>query len=222
MIRAYVGRLGEGKTLSMVNDAIEYLKKGRTVYTNVPFHLPLSKNPKDLNYQPIYLNTKDLEVAIKTQRGALFCVDEASIVFPSYFWNKLSPDYLIRFAQARKYGMDIFYTSQGFSHTVKRLRDLTNEVVKCKKLSFFGLPVFSNIVYEPEFFDIKILFDSKLEQKYIIRRKTILPIKAKQLFGMFDTLHTITTSSTMGVDLGGEGTNSVSTLGSDYGFPSGD
>lgn len=195
MIRAYIGLLGSGKTLSMVNDASDLLKTGRRVFTNVPFRLLDSQNT------PTFLNGKQFEYALKTETNALFLIDEASIVLPSYYWNKLSSDYIIRFAQARKYGLDIFYTSQGWNHTVRRLRDLTNEVVKCSKYTIAKWDFIKNTTFDPEYFDQKVISGTDFEKKFIIANKTLFPKTLKRLYKMYDTYHLITTSTTMGVGL---------------------
>lgn len=198
MIRGYIGLLGEGKTLSMINDSVDFLvpkKKeefGRRIITNVPF---VWKH-RGTEYKPIFYEGKQFERALLTEVNALFLIDEASIVFPSYFWNKLSGSYLMRFAQARKYGLDIFFTSQGWNHTIKRLRDLTNIVVKCEKVKvpFYGT-IMRNIHYNPDFFMNKIMLSPQMERKYILGRKFITKGRQNKLFKAYDTMFTISASA---------------------------
>jgi hypothetical protein len=202
MIRAYVGLMGEGKTLSMVNDALARLRAGQKVFSNVPFR-NMKNGLFDKNYkvQPTIVSTKELEELIISQDNALFCIDEANIVFPSYYWKKLSPEYLIRFCQTRKVKVDLFYTSQGFTHTVIRLRELTNEVVKCEHRYFFGNQFFINTGYDPEKFDRDFTTEFQ-EQRAMIWRKRIYWGRAKYLFRCFDTYHIIDTSTVMGIEQG--------------------
>lgn len=183
MIKAYIGLLGEGKTLSMINDSIPHLTRGKKVVTNVPF----TWKHKGKWLMPDVVSSKDFHKRLLEEENALFLIDEAAIVFPSHFWNKLSGDFLIKFAQARKYGLDIYYTSQGWNHTVKRLRDLTNLAVQCKKHNVLGLPLFSNIVYNPEFFTYKIMPQAEIERKFILGRKFIFANRAKKLYKAYDT-----------------------------------
>lgn len=200
MIRAYVGLMGEGKTLSMVNDALRVVRSGRKVFSNVPFrNLKTGFFDKNFKNQPIIVSTKELERLIVTQDNALFLVDEANIVFPSYYWKKLSPEYLIRFCQTRKVRVDLFYTSQGFTHTVARLRELTNEVVKCEHRGLFGSHFFINTAYDPEKFD-KAFSSEFAEKRAIIWQKRIYQRRAKFLFKCFDSYHIIETSTVMGVE----------------------
>ena len=214
MIRAYVGLMGEGKTLSMVNDALARVRQGQQVFSNVPFFnikwsgferkkgFPFVKKKYKLDkLQPHIVNTKDLEELIISQDNALFCIDEANIVFPSYYWKKLSPEYLIRFCQTRKVRVDLFYTSQGFTHTVIRLRELTNEVIKCEHRWFFGRQFFINTAYDPEKFDRD--FSTEFQEKRArIWQKRIYWSRAKYLFECFDTYHIIDTSTVMGIEQG--------------------
>lgn len=237
MIRSYVGLFGQGKTLSMVNDAIPYLLAGKKVFTNTPFrafqHIKKVEKkyyPKlrDILYQndkfpstlwermkmplsytevvqkeeirelhPIFLKAKDFEVALKQETNCLFVIDEASIFFSSYNWSSLSSDYIIRFAQTRKFGVDMFYTSQLYKHTLKRLRDLTNVVVEC---AFKKLPLNQNLLvnihWNPAKYDANFL-TPKMEQDFILGRKYVMGKQLKTLFNCYDTLFTIDYSANM-------------------------
>lgn len=180
MIRAYTGLLGYGKTLSMVNDAMMQIKNGVKVFTNTPFT------------GAEFLPKKHFEQAILNTTNAVFCIDEAAIVFPNYFWNHLPVDFLLRFAQSRKYGLHIFYTTQRLNHTVKRLRDLTNIVVKCRKVQVFGhWDFFENTYYDPEYFDFKIMTDTEVEKKFILGKKWILPPQVARIYRAYDTFYTV-------------------------------
>lgn len=202
MIRAYVGLMGEGKTLSMVNDAIIRVRQGQRVFSNVPFE-NLKDGILDKNYhrQPVIVGTEQLERLIITEENALFLIDEANIVFPAYYWKRLSPEYLIRFCQTRKVRVDLFYTSQGFTHTVARLRELTNEVIRCESRYFFGKHFFINTAYDPEKFD-KDFSTEYSERRARIWLKRIYWGRAKYLFKCFDTFHIIDTSTVMGIVTG--------------------
>jgi hypothetical protein len=221
MIVGYTGLAGEGKTLSMVNDAIPYLLSGKTVYSNTPFSIKISKrqkhkiyskylnmlrrgykvkepNIKDDRIYAIYLAGKDFEIALKTAIDCLFCVDEAGIYLSNYKWNKLDDDYVMKFAQTRKYGLDLFYTSQRLNHTVKRLRDLTNLLIQCKKLSVFGFTFFRSIYYDPEFNEIKV-FNIEQEQRYILKRKYIWPWQTKKLYDSYNSNFIVDSSSLLDI-----------------------
>jgi len=187
MIKAYIGLLGAGKTLSMINDAIRDIERGRRVVSNVPF----TWHRKGKVYSPVFISSDNFHNALLKEKNCLFLIDEASIVLPSHYWNRMSGDFLIKFAQARKYGLDIYYTSQGWNHTVKRLRDLTNFVTVAKKHNPLGYTFFSNITYDPSFFDFKIMPQAEIEKRFILKRKIISHGRAKKIYKAYDTLYLI-------------------------------
>jgi len=196
MIRAYIGLLGEGKNFSMVADAIDQIKKGRRVISNFPINFRYWKK----SYSSIYKAGKDFEDSFLSEENALFLIDEAPIVLPNYYWNKLPGEFLLKFAQSRKYGLDIFYTSQGFTHTVKRLRDITNEVVRCERRKVLGMQMFSNIVYNPDYFEGRIMPSIEIEKRFIIRRKIVNIFDTAWIFKAYDTFYKVRHSALLDID----------------------
>jgi len=199
MIRAYVGLLGQGKTLSMINDALPHLYAGRKVFTNTPFKLELieslgliskimrKKAGHELLLPHFMEKGEDFRRALKTETDSLFLIDEASIVFSTYAADLLSGDYVMRFAQSRKFGNDIYYTTQSFTHTHKRLRDLSNEVVRCsyRRLPLLGALV-GNVAFNPERF-LNPKMPSKFEKDFILWKRWIFGEKLKFLYRCYDT-----------------------------------
>jgi hypothetical protein len=184
MIKAYVGLLGQGKTISMVNDAIPLLERGYNVVSNVDFTWKV----KGKTYKPDFIyNARDFKDRLFNAVNTVILVDEASIVWSSYDWEKMRTDLIMKFAQSRKYGLHFFYTSQGFGHTLKRLRDLTNIVVKCERVNVLGFKFIRNLVYNPEFFDFPIAPPLEMEKKFILRRKMLFPGRLRKLYKAYDT-----------------------------------
>lgn len=184
MIQAYVGLPGTGKTLAMVLDVEELLKKKIRVFSN----FPVTISHKREKIQSIYLNPIDFIKALKSEDNATFLVDEANIIFSSYAAIKeIDRGMLNRFAQGRKRHLDFFYTSQRFHHSMKRMRDLTNVVIQCRKLTLLGLKFFQHIYYNPVIFDREALFDTPLEQKYILKKRWLMPWQLPHLYKMYDT-----------------------------------
>lgn len=208
MIRCYQGLLGKGKTISMVNDAIPLLLKGRRIVTNTPFFVPNWKRPLSIKRRlqgwkhfpvdvyPEYVSTGELLRILRQERDFLALIDEASLVFSNYGKELLKGDYVMRFAQSRKFGIDIFYTSQSFKHTHKRLRDLTNEVVQCGYWKTFN--ILMNTTYKPEAFDIRT--PSKFLKDFKISQKIIFPSRVKYLFTTYDSMYAIDESATITKD----------------------
>lgn len=178
MIFGFVGLPGTGKTLSMVNAIAPLVRKGVKVYTNTPMSIRFSRN------QPIYLENKKLLEALLFEKNATFCIDEAQIVFDPYQWDKVDPLFLYKFSQGRKLNLDFYYTTQRFSHVLKRLRTLTNFVIHCQRLPF---GIFRNLWYDPEIYDKPHLFGTPTERKYIKRRVFVFPASVKKTQEMYDT-----------------------------------
>lgn len=194
MIRGYIGLLGQGKTLNMVYDLIAEMKTGRRVISNTPIIFDW----KGKRYQAaLKQSARELERSILNEEDAIIAIDEASIFFPSYFWNKLSAEYIMRFAQARKYGLDFYFTSQGWNHTISRLRDLTNEVVKCKsfKIPFTPFGIFRGVVYDPEFFAQRIISSPTVEKQYILRTRTLFPSDYRFVMKAYQTMYRVEASA---------------------------
>jgi len=127
-IRAFVGSVGGGKTMAMV----DYLERMRNKYgdriiiaTNFyylreDFHLD--------NWHPI-IDDYD--------RPVLFCLDEIQNVFNSRNFRSFPPELSELLTQNRKgHGKQILWTAQVYTHVDKSFRDLTGLITTCK--TFFG------------------------------------------------------------------------------------
>lgn len=124
MIRGYVGLLGQGKTYSMVVDALGYVRKERCqVFTNMTqLHFP------EAAYIP---GAEGLPLC----RNGLIMLDEASTEMSSRFFHDQGRFTLAALRQSRKQGLDLWYTAQDFEDVDKSLRDVTNEVILCKRVA---------------------------------------------------------------------------------------
>lgn len=219
MIKLYVGNLGAGKTLHMVKDLMEQMKRGRKVISNTPIRFIEEKRWKDkkgiihntILHESITLaDSKSFLEAIINARDAILAVDELAVFFPSNFWSKISGELIYKFAQSRKMRTDFYGTTQGWGHTIKRIRDLTNQVVMCSRKRFFlplpyihrwidkntgkkkwrlGLKrpiLFRGTAYWPDFFYHKSL-DRKKWKYYQIYQDMIYPSEAKRIFSAYNT-----------------------------------
>jgi hypothetical protein len=211
MTEAFVGDIGSGKTLNMVKKLIEIMKTGRKVITNTP----ISFDYKGKTFKSITIfNSDDFLKVFINSRYVTIGLDEAGIFFPATFWNKVSGEIIYKLAQTRHMGVDLLYTVQGFSHTIKRLRDLTHYVVSCKRRKFWlpfphigrykdydnkkddflthRYPTLKRPVYyaatmfRPDFFRHSILDKKKIRQ-FIITNWNIYPSEARRLFVNYNT-----------------------------------
>jgi len=194
MIKGYIGLPGMGKTLNMVYDLREQMINGATVISNTP----IAFRHKGKQYEARRIDHEaEYRKALVDCENCIFVIDEASVYLPSYFWSKLPGSLLMKFAQTRKYSTDIYYTTQGYNHTVKRLRDLTNFVVKCRKvrIPFTSLMAFNSTVYDPEFFEQKIIGSPEWAKQYIVSQRTIYPTTAQAVYKMYDDMYRVSTSA---------------------------
>lgn len=211
MIRAFVGPMGSGKTLSMVWAGCKDLLEGRKVFTNTPFHTTKNSFKSKVDYitgkgshvelRPIFLQDEEFLDAMREENNAVFCVDEANVVFSNREWKNLDMKFIHRFSHSRKLANDIYYTSQRFKHTEVRLRDLTNDVVECQFGHLFNFPIFplylKQTIYLPDKFDYQF-FNEELTDKFIIGINYIWGKDLKTLFNSYDTKFEIKFSASKG------------------------
>lgn len=160
MIVAYTGYPGSGKTYCLVLEALKAINKGISVYSNFRIDIPELTLISDADL---------LEV-----REGLVLLDELNVWFPSRFWSKVPMSLLSFWAQSRKRGIDIFYTTQHINRVDTVIRELTSFEVKCS--SIFGGRIF---LYRKYDIDDK----TKLSTRVVIFRKRIADL--------YDTLETI-------------------------------
>lgn len=168
-----------GKTFGMVHQACKALRDGREVISNLPI-VDIEFGTKRAS---VY--TADIGEAVARAKNSLICIDEASIVLPNHYWDKLPFDLLIRFAQVRKYGLDIMYTSQGWHHTVKRLRDLTNYVVKCSNHKWW----FTYNYIDPEYFDMRV--PKHFLPDYTVKTERVLQPAFRKIYMSYNTFFVV-------------------------------
>lgn len=186
MIKGYTGMFGFGKTLWMVNDVMEQMKKGRRVISNTP----ISFKDKKQEYKALYVADRhEYMQRLISESNCIFVLDEAGIYLPNNYWDKMPFDLTAKLMQSRKYDTDFYYTVQRFGHTTIKLRDLTNTLTKCFRRRFFGFGqiIFYAVEFDPEMVDNKIAFSSPLAKDYIINTRKLYPSKYKKVFPAYDT-----------------------------------
>ena len=95
-------------------------KYGLTVYSNIK-----------LNYS--YIPLTNYQQIIDAPANSIFLIDEISTIFHARDWSKFPTDLLFQILQCRKRRKMIVATAQRFGHVDKLLRDITSEVVTCRK-----------------------------------------------------------------------------------------
>jgi zona occludens toxin (predicted ATPase) len=199
MIVAYVGSVGSGKTLNMVWDCMNSMYHGRHVISNTPIEGimdPIFMKQKKIKAEFIP-NGDKFKHALAYRENCTFALDEAAVYLPNYFWNKLPEEFIVKFAQNRKYNTDILYTTQGFGMAVSRLRELTQIVYKC-----FPTRVLFRKCYVAKRFDPAFFRGEQTQKKYdrfFRGQRTLYPSQQKRIFKAYDTLYVVDSSATMKV-----------------------
>lgn len=121
-LRIYVGMFGTGKSLS----AVRYVRANAQKY-----HLNVISNIvlKDIAYTPL-VNYKQI---IDAPPDTIILIDEVSTVFNARSWKDFNINLLFQLLQCRKNRKQLVCTAQRFAHVDKLLRDITAEVVVCRK-----------------------------------------------------------------------------------------
>lgn len=119
MIEAFIGLPGQGKTYLMTRIALKKMKKGRKVYANYPLEGAIRYN----QIEELFGIT-----------NAVALIDEAGLVAPAGFWNKIPFDVMAHWRQHRHKGVDIYYTAQDLQDVATPLRRVTQFVNECKKI----------------------------------------------------------------------------------------
>lgn len=138
MFYIYSGLRGSGKSYAATRLALEYLKKGRKVWTNYPLDLsgfqgrvPVNKcffagSVGDL----VDMRGEDFDPKKGYQKPGLFIYDESISELFSRDWKNLDKASLECFRQSRKIGMDIVLISQHFDDldtTIRRISEFVRE-----------------------------------------------------------------------------------------------
>lgn len=195
MIRAYVGDFGSGKTLNMVWDAMNSMYRGRHVISNTPIDGYLDPPFKRLHRIKAEFIPKgdDFQKALAYRENCLFLIDEAAVFLPNNYWNKLPPELLVKFHQHRKYHCDFWYTTQGFGHALKRLRDLTHLVIQCRPLWFLTSKLFRSKRFNPAYFHGEPT--EKKYKRYFWGSRILYPSEIKRIFRVYDTEYVVDMSA---------------------------
>ncbi len=145
----------------MVRDAVEQVRKRRVqVFTNmVGLRFP----------EAVYLGN----VAELARVGfGLVLLDEASVCVASRYWQQVPRDVLAAFAQSRKNGLDLWFTSQHINRVDTVLREISNEEVNCRRLG----PAFVQVTGDPS---------AKMTIRRRVRRYS------RSVMALYDTLERI-------------------------------
>ena len=129
------GKKGSGKSTFLAKKAVQYMKKGFIVYTNMP----------DMMIQGVrYINIDDLGEFVPESNSLLLC-DEVGMIWDNRNFKQFKPSVRDFFKLQRHYKVICFLASQSFDID-KKLRDLTDGMFLVVNL--FGLLSIAKRIYK--------------------------------------------------------------------------
>ncbi|MDE5782242.1 MAG: hypothetical protein K2I03_12330 [Lachnospiraceae bacterium] len=124
----FVGRQGEGKTVSLVN----YCKELKEQFPNLKIYSNFDLSFADGKIQTL----NDLLLIRNGEDGVLFAIDELQNEFSSTLSKSFPENLLSTITMQRKQRIQIATTTQVFTRVAKPLREQCFEVVECR--TFFN------------------------------------------------------------------------------------
>lgn len=113
------GKKGSGKSCLMIHDMIRDLKKGWTVYTDIP----------DINIPGVRsFNAHDLSEFAPAEAKSAIYIDEVGILFDNRNFKSFPPGLRDFFKLQRKYHCKVVMNSQSFD-VDKKIRDCTDRMI---------------------------------------------------------------------------------------------
>lgn len=141
----FCGRVGSGKTISMIEKAkrIKQLYPKVKIYSN--FDCDISDGKIEYWEQVRDLTNRD---EMGNEQGILFLFDEMHLTFSSESWQSAPADLLSYISLQRKNKKCIFASSQVWTRVNKVIREQSDFVIECK--SFFKSRIVRNKYYLQE------------------------------------------------------------------------
>jgi len=178
MIIGIIGKMGSGKTLTMVYLAYAIAQSGKRLKTNFNVSFEHTKITK----QDIINYGKGIREDIS---DTLICLDEVQTLLDCRTSNKNRVvTYFI--LMTRKSGIDMMYTSQQFFNVEKRLRENTDLILECH-------PVYDAKRQEGKkilrYIDVSVIDYHGRDTFRLIRKFKITP--CQDLYKLYDTYQII-------------------------------
>lgn len=210
MIKAFCGRVGSGKTLSMVYEVLPWVKRGFKIVANTPIQAQVARLlppgeawakkrliERRINSPKIVTQLEEFFKLFLSETDTIFCMDEAAAWMSNYRWDKVPDEMYNRFFQNRKYNIHLLYTTQYFTFVAKKLRQMTDISVECsapirgfadKRIPYSkGTPiVVRNVFYNILYYEQKV-YSMEVEKKFIEGRRFIFGSGLKEVFKSYDT-----------------------------------
>ena len=146
----FCGRVGTGKTISMVRRAELIKKRYPHVKIMANFHTDIADGFITCWEDVLYSENIDEKTGVNN--GILFLFDEIHLTFDSQSWKDAPVNLLEYVSLQRHYHKCIFGSSQVWSRVNKVLREQTDWVVECK--TYFGKRLVRNTTFSQEEYNV--------------------------------------------------------------------
>ena len=145
----FCGRVGTGKTISMVHEAQRLKKRFPKLKIYANFHCKLA-DEMITSWKDIYYSENIDENGVN--QGILFLFDEIHLTFDSQSWKDAPANLLEYISLQRHFHKCIFGSSQVWGRVNKVIREQTDFVVECS--SHFGKRLIKNVLFTQENYQI--------------------------------------------------------------------
>ena len=145
----FCGRVGTGKTISMVRRAGRIKKRFPNVKIMANFHTDIADGFITCWEDVLYTENIDDN---GVNQGVLFLFDEIHLTFDSQSWKNAPVNLLEYVSLQRHYHKCIFGASQVWTRVNKVLREQSDWVIECH--SYFGTRLIRNIQFSQEEYNI--------------------------------------------------------------------
>ena len=171
-VEGYIGLPGSGKTYGMTRRGVQAMAAGRTVFSNYGVkgtHVlgawdHANPDPK-LSNPPCECGSCFVSIS-----DAMILIDEVNLWAPSRYWANLPLALLHRWAQVRKYGIQVIWSAQHEARVDKALREVTGWMWQCEPVLLRRW--FRYTAFEPS--DLRKSMGVKaLDQEYVRLRPDI-------------------------------------------------
>jgi hypothetical protein len=170
--QGYIGRWGTGKTMALASDGLAALRAGQPVYAT--FHLRDPRTGKEATWI-------DPGGGVEVMYGLRDCcllIDEINLVFPSRKWATAPTDMLYLWAQGRKRGVAVRWSSQSERRVDTVIREVSHEIARVRvAMKWKGLPKLLRMqYYEPE--DVggseKARAEKRIRSRWLVIRADVM------------------------------------------------
>lgn len=178
----FCGRVGTGKTISMVRRARNIKRRFPNVKILANFHTDIADD-YITDWQQIY-DTENIDEKTGINHGVLFLFDEIHLTFDSQSWKDAPANLLEYISLQRHFHKCIFGSAQVWSRVNKVIREQSDWVVECK--SYFGTRLIRNIQFSQEEYNVNgDLKGSGFRKRHWKSNKTFYA--SDDLRGLYDT-----------------------------------